>query len=149
MVVMGKKHIECSCRECVAACRHHPGALMPGDLKRLTRFLGLTEQQLFKKHIAVLDLGENRLPFPAARYLPAGRVTKYTDDRWSLNCWCHWLNEDGLCDVHEAKPTECAEVVPHNRLPCDGHDPRRIAIYRAWARPENRLRLAKLLGEED
>lgn len=144
---MKKRHTECSCRQCIAACRHHPGALMPGDLRRLAKFLGLTEKQLFKKHIAVLDLGEGRLPFPAARYLLAGQVTEYTDNRWNWDCCCHWLNENDLCDVHKAKPTECAEVVPHKSA--HGVDPRRVAIYRAWARPENRLRLARLLGEVD
>ena len=118
---------------------------MPSDLKRLARFLGLSEERLFKKHVAVLDLGRVRLPFPAARYRPAGKVTKYDPEVW-VDCTCHWLTDDDLCAVHAAKPTECAEAMPHNfRM---GPHPRRVAAYRAWSRPENRRKLARLLGEK-
>lgn len=142
------KKTECSCRRCAAACKHHPGSLMPGDLKRLADFLGLTVEKLFKKHIAVLDLGRVRLPFPAARYRPAGKVTKYDPEQW-LDCVCHWLTDDNLCAVHPVKPTECAEVVPHKDAFRIGPHPRRLAAYRAWSRPENRRKLRLLLGEED
>lgn len=120
---------------------------MPGDLKRLANFLGLTEEQLFKKHIAVLDLGRARLPFPAARYLPAGKVTVYDPEDWR-DCVCHWLTSDNLCAVHPAKPTECAEALPHKDVFRAGPHPRRVAAYRAWSRPENRRKLARLLGEK-
>jgi Fe-S-cluster containining protein len=147
MVVMGKK-TECSCRLCIAACQHHPGALMPSDLGRLAKFLGLTEEKLFKKHIAVLNLGGRlkvRLPFPAARHLPAGKVKVYDPEDWRP-FGCHWLTEDDRCAVHPVKPMECAEAMPHKFR--TGPHPRRVAAYRAWSRPENRRKLARLLGEE-
>lgn len=142
-----KKHTACSCRQCVAACLSHPGSLMPGDLRRLARYMKMTEQEMFDNHIAVLDLGRVRIPFPAARHLPAGQVTIYDDDRWDLRCCCHWLDEDGACLVHEFKPKECAETMPCKDFPLKS-SPRRVATCHAWSRPENRARLARLLGEK-
>lgn len=142
-----KKHHTCSCRQCVAACQSHPGSLMPGDLRRLAKYLGMTEQELFNEHIAVLDLGWVRVPFPAARYLPAGQVTTNDDDRWDLRCCCYWLNEDNLCLVHNAKPTECAEAMLCKDSPYK-RSPRRVKTCYAWSRQKNRERLARLLGEK-
>lgn len=143
-----KKHKDCSCTACIAACKSHPGSIMPGNLKRLASFLGISEQELFDKHIAVLDLGWVRVPFPAGTHFPPGRVTINTEKQYHLRVRCHWLDNDGLCMVHEAKPTECAETMPCKKS-YYGVSQRRKTTCHTWARAENKLRLARLLGEVD
>jgi Fe-S-cluster containining protein len=137
-----KKHHDCFCKECIAACKSFPGVLMPGDIGRLARYLGISEQELFDEHLAVMDLGWTRVPVPATNKAPAGMIFVSEED---VRHRCHWLSKRGLCLVHEVKPTECAEAMPCSDLP-EVHR-RRILACEAWTRPQNRRRLEKLLGE--
>jgi len=96
----------CNCEKCSAFCKDVPGFLVPGDLKAIALFLGKTVDDIkdkFRASIAtkVMDSkGE-------VRSVPT--IVPDLDD----NGHCVFLQEDGLCSIHEASPYGCAVFDEH------------------------------------
>jgi len=103
----------CSCPQCVSACKNDPGRLVPADIPLLAAHLGLTAEELIAAFLV-------KIPLPGKEDVcalaPAKRKGKrllaepgtvvqsyYTAERGT----CVFLDENGLCTVHEVKPFEC------------------------------------------
>lgn len=105
----------CDCEICTSACRCDPGRLVPEDLGRLAKHLNISVDELKAEFLVRVDARHNNETVPS--YAPAKRKGKrfvaepgtaapdyYADEKGS----CIFLDEKGLCTVHEAKPFECA-----------------------------------------
>jgi Fe-S-cluster containining protein len=103
----------CNCPECISACRNDPGRLLPEDLSRLAKFLHITEKELLENYLVRIPLSIKEQVFALA---PAKRKGKrfvaqpgsIAQDYYAKEHGeCLFLDEKGLCSVHEAKPFEC------------------------------------------
>lgn len=104
---------ECSCPQCISACRNDPGRLVPADLPVLASFLGISTGQLIAEYLVMIPLhGKNKIMALAPAKLKGRRFIAqpgtvvppyYTAERGT----CIFLDENGLCAVHAAKPFEC------------------------------------------
>lgn len=104
---------DCACDLCQGCCERSPGWLMPGEADKISKFLGITWQDLIFKFLvwtrwesrqgdvmvlapAKFDLDpvttESRVTAPGYEHV-AGR--------------CIFLTEDRRCSIHEVKPFEC------------------------------------------
>ncbi len=103
----------CSCPQCVSACRNDPGRLVPADLPLLAGILGLSVDELIVAYLVKIPLSKKDNSFALApaklkgkRFLAKpGTVIPdyYTSERGT----CVFLDGDGMCTVHDAKPFEC------------------------------------------
>jgi Fe-S-cluster containining protein len=105
----------CRCEHCISACRRDPGRLIPGDVKKIAALLDIGEKELLEGYLVRIPAkgGNRRIHFlapaklKAARFLAApGTVVPdfYEDEKGR----CVFLDRDGACRIHEAKPFECA-----------------------------------------
>ncbi|MFH2021588.1 MAG: YkgJ family cysteine cluster protein [archaeon] len=90
-----KLSFPCKCPACENPCRFGSGALVDGDLKKLSDNLGLTEKETKEKYLEeITRFGTTLLkPKVMRKDLPYGK--------------CIFFEEDKGCKVHDAKPTEC------------------------------------------
>ena len=104
----------CSCDECISACKNDPGRLVPDDLPKLSKFLSIDISTLEKEYLVRIPITYNGTTVHALA--PAKRKGKrfvaepgttakdyYTDEEGV----CIFLDDQGMCGVHEAKPFEC------------------------------------------
>lgn len=104
----------CSCPACVSACRTDPGRLVPGDLPKLARLLGLTQAELIAGYLVKIPLSADEQVCalaPAKRKgkrLIAEPGTVAPDYYGAERGVCIFLENDGRCGVHAAKPFECS-----------------------------------------
>ena len=109
----GSKLSECSCPQCVSACRQDPGRLVPADLPVLAAFLELSVDELIAAYLVKIPLpGNVKLCALAPAKLKGKRFLAdpgtvvpayYTSERGT----CVFLDKNGMCSVHDAKPFEC------------------------------------------
>lgn len=103
----------CSCENCVSACKNDPGRLLPEQLSPLAAFLNVTVDELVISYLVKIPMGGKE---PVYVYAPAkmkgrrfvaepGSIIPdyYTGERGR----CVFLDEKGLCSVHQVKPFEC------------------------------------------
>lgn len=105
----------CACTFCRACCHHKPGMMLPEDVGRLAKQLGLTEKELFDKHLAVdVVHDQDRDTYVLA---PASVQTKNAGQvyRHDEGGRCVFLQRDGRCGIHAVKPYEC-RVVDHTTV---------------------------------
>jgi hypothetical protein len=109
---------------------------MPDQIKPLADHLGLTEQELFDKHLLVdwvdtLDKDGEETDKTVYVISPAivGADPGQQYPRSPLGV-CRWL-VDGKCAIHAFKPFECAEY-DHNETAEVGMDIHRRIIPEAW-----------------
>ncbi len=102
----------CSCPECLSACRNDPGRLVPGDIPRLCKFLGIGKDDLIKNYLVRIPLSKEIYAFAPAKLkgkrflIEPGNIVPsyYAKERGS----CVFLDDTGICKVHAVKPFECA-----------------------------------------
>jgi len=103
----------CSCPQCVSACRNDPGRLVPDDLPALAALLGLSIEELIVSCLVKIPIMGREKIYALA---PAKRKGKrllaapgtvvpgyYVREKGT----CIFLDETGMCTVHQAKPFEC------------------------------------------
>jgi Fe-S-cluster containining protein len=93
------------CQKCGKCCETHPCALAPEDFPRIANFLGLTQEELFKKFL-VLDYVEDfdkRSCYvtPARKNELPGRIVE-ADWTFAKNPCIFLLN--GKCSIEQVKP---------------------------------------------
>lgn len=103
----------CNCDKCVSACKNDPGRLIPEDLPKLAGFLELSVQELIISSLVRIPLSaKNGIYALAPAKLKGKRLLGkpgevvpdyYTKEHGK----CIFLDENGLCTVHEVKPFEC------------------------------------------
>ncbi len=104
----------CNCPACISACRNDPGRLVPEDLQKLARLLGLTEAVLQEQYLVKIPLCPKEAIYALA---PAKRKGKrfvaepgtvapdYYDQERGV---CVFLDDGGSCAIQGAKPFECS-----------------------------------------
>jgi hypothetical protein len=137
----------CDCAKCAGACAHKPGWFKPEQIAPLAEALGLTEQELFDRHLQV-DWWENdEIDGPDEIFVLSPAVTEGEpgdmfdgDPRGA----CRWL-QDGKCAIHQlGKPFECAAY--HHADTEEAVSQRHEETAQAWTGEQDRIR--KLLGRE-
>ena len=97
----------CACNECKLACRHMPGALIPGDAEAIAGHLGVqATDEWIEQHFRASDgakvvLQGNFLAVPSM--VPAQKADGS----------CTFLDDDGRCTVHPVAPFGCAYLDMH------------------------------------
>lgn len=86
----------CRCPKCENPCKFGSGALAKGDLKRLAKFLGLSEKQTKKKYLEEIKKFNTTLLRP--------KILRQNDKPYGK---CIFYEPEIGCKVHKAKPTEC------------------------------------------
>lgn len=104
----GDKMNQCKCDKCKRCCKNIPGIPTPVDVISQAKFLKMSITDYLKKHciIGYRDgiFDKNILFIYPARKGFEGKVEtfSYPLDRGD----CTFFN-NGLCDIHPVKPTEC------------------------------------------
>jgi Fe-S-cluster containining protein len=104
----------CNCPECISACRNDPGRLVPEDLKKLARLLGLTEAGLLEQYLVKIILSPKDGTCALAPAKRKGRRfvaepgTVAPDYYAQERGVCIFLDDRGSCTIHESKPFECS-----------------------------------------
>ena len=112
---MSSKKQGCSCEKCKECCTREPGWFIPDEVPIVAQRLGLSEQEFIQKfcneHI------EDDVYSVSPKHKPNSTE-------------CVFLNEKGLCAIHDVKPYECRKV-----FGCEGihrHQNIREIIKKMW-----------------
>jgi hypothetical protein len=128
----------CSCADCRAGCTRKPGWFKPGEAEKTAEMMGLPMQDFFDRYLAV-DWWEDDpnvyVLSPAIVGEEAG--TMFPGAPWGT---CVFY-KDGLCEIHEAKPFEWADML-HGRFATESHE----EVARTGEGHEEQI--TELLGEE-
>lgn len=112
----------CSCDKCKAGCKSMPGCLAPGDMDRITDFLGIEEPtpEWIAEHFAA---SEGALVITADGH--ATRIPTITPKQRE-NGRCVFLTSDDQCSIHQVSPfgCRCFKV-------CDDNDEAAAEVSRA------------------
>ena len=140
-----EKVAACQCESCRGACENKPGWFAPKQIAPLARKLGLSQQQLFDRHLSVDWFedpdGDVFILSPKLKGKKGGEMCG-GDPRGT----CAWFM-NGKCAIHEkGKPLECARL---------GHGPdgkmlsiKNEKIADMWRDPKQQKKIRKLLGRE-
>jgi len=101
--------MECSCKKCQGYCEHKPGWFAPGEAEEAAKLMGTPVEEFFQEYLAV-DYWMGNDEFPTT-FVLSPRTTKMEtggqEFPLSPHGTCVFL-KDGLCQIHKAKPSECA-----------------------------------------
>lgn len=110
---------ECSCSTCQSWCRHVPGWFLPDEAERAAALKGLTIEDFFARFLTV-DYWDADEPIytlrPATTRETPGNVSGFNP----LGACVFYI--DGRCDIHAAKPYECATARCDAEVPADWHE---------------------------
>lgn len=105
----------CICQECVSACHNDPGRLVPDDVRKLSRRLGISERDLENDYLVRVPVAIGGQTVHAlapakkrGRRFVAAPGTAAPDYYAKEPGQCIFLDDNDRCSVHEAKPFECA-----------------------------------------
>ena len=104
----------CSCRECVSACRTDPGRLVPDDVGKLSRLLGISPRDFendYSVRVPAVSNGHTAYALAPAkrkgRRFVAEPGSTVSDSYAEEKGQCIFLDDNDRCSVHAAKPFEC------------------------------------------
>ncbi len=136
---------QCACPVCTSACTYRPGWFAPGEVAKAAALLGLSEQDFFDRYLGVdfwlPDDSRNEeiaVLAPATTHGVPGQEYPY-DPRG-----CCVFFHDGRCQIHAAKPVECA--VYHHDFTQTDHMALRHLLLDWWK--EEVSEVIRLLGRE-
>lgn len=134
--------MECTCYKCTAACHNRPGWFRPGEVAKAAALMGMSEKAFFDMFVSVdYYVDGDKFLFVLA---PATVNTKPGDVYpFDPHGKCRLL-EQGLCDIHEAKPFECA-FYDHTK-PYDVLEKRRFELVLEWQ--DHQDEIERLLGRK-
>ena len=134
------KKFECTCEDCKGACRYVPGWFLPGEAECAAKLMGLTLKEFFDQYLGV-DWWEGDEPIFILAPAIVGEApgSEYPGDPRGT---CVFFNSDGLCDIHQAKPYECAMYICNDDNASERHE--KVAM--AWK--DYQTQIITLLGRE-
>jgi Fe-S-cluster containining protein len=101
---------DCTCIQCVDACKRSPGWFAPGEAEQAAKLLNI-EWEFFRKRL-VLDYWQYRPTDPyvyAPRKKGEERHIRSTAETNTVGV-CTFLEND-RCQIHAAKPFECRSAM--------------------------------------
>lgn len=148
----------CACYKCNGACSVKPGWFTPDEIPVLAQNMGLTEEELFKKHLQIdywygseggTSTGKDVFVLaPAANGRASG-------DFYPLNPrgQCVFFDASakcGSCTIHtKGKPYECAKAMPCEDKPrADGESTNHVNAMRQWDNLEAQAYISRITGHE-
>lgn len=140
-----KDRKECACNACVKACYNKPGWFKFGELEKVAKHLDITNEELFKKYLAVdwyqsyVDNEDIFVISPACKENPVGEMFPY-DPRGE----CVFLIDGSHCSIHAVSPFECREYVHTDNKSEVGA--RHEETAQSWNTKEGKKQIEKLLG---
>lgn len=141
----------CACQTCAGACAHKPGWFKPEQLAPLAAQLGLTEKELFDRHLQVdWYEGEAETNYEDVFVLSPAVVGGDVGDMFDRDPRgkCVWY-VDGKCQIHElGKPFECAAYHHTDDADREIVRERHCKTALAWHRPEHQEKIEELLGRK-
>jgi Fe-S-cluster containining protein len=96
-----------TCHACRGACNYRPGWFKPGEAEKAAELLGLSLSEFFQEHLAV-DWWTGSSPVFVLAPAIAGEETG-TEYPGNPRGRCIFLQADNSCQIHDAKPFECAK----------------------------------------
>jgi len=96
----------CACQQCVTACRHMPGSLIPQDLERLPVLGDQSLEQWAEQYLRASDGAIVRRESGRAKRIPTLVPVSREDGS------CVFLEND-RCTVHERSPFGCSHHDTH------------------------------------
>lgn len=107
----------CSCDTCQSWCQHVPGWFKPGEAEKAAELKGMSLQEFFKQYLTV-DYWAGDTIF----VLRPATVTEAPGEIAPANPLGQCIfYKNGLCEIHDAKPHECATVSHDETPPDDWH----------------------------
>lgn len=103
----------CNCEKCISACKNDPGRLIPEDLPKLAEFLNYSVEELIISSLVKIPLTSKSEIYAYApaklkgKRLLAKPGTVVPDYYSKERGTCIFLDENGMCTIHEVKPFEC------------------------------------------
>jgi Fe-S-cluster containining protein len=130
---------DCTCVQCVMACKRTPGWFAPGEVEKAAKLKKMTTEAFRKKYI-IIDyyIGDHReIDIPAPRKV--GIETDRTRASWGYafdNGTCVFLEND-RCGIHEAKPYECRVAMLCDKTIVKGDETVRDKLAKMWEKHED------------
>lgn len=135
-----KEKFECQCSKCKRGCKNTPGWFLPGEAEIAAEYLDLSFQEFFDKFLGVnWWVGETEIFVLAPALVGEPTGSEYPGDPRGK---CIFFNDEGLCDIHPAKPYECAEGICNDPNVKERH----YAVAIAWKNHQEDL--TQLLGRK-
>ena len=103
---------ECACRTCQSACENMPGWFLPKEVEAAATVLGLSTREFVSRYTTVdfwVDDPTVYLLRPRQIFEPGGGMA--SGSIFPPEGRCVFLTPDGRCEIHVAKPFECAVTV--------------------------------------
>lgn len=136
----------CVCKKCTDGCRQRPGWFRPGEAEQAAELLGVTLSKLFQAKLAVDAWVGSEGGLPETFVLAPALVTATPGQEYPFNPTgrCVFLTEEDRCQIHVAKPYECA--VAHHVNTAEVEHAARRGVVEAWQSYQGQIR--ELLGRE-
>ena len=118
---------DCTCEDCVDACKAAPGWFAPGEAEKAAELLGMPFED-FKNEYLIVEywVGGARVWSPRKDYQPKGGQDALWADAFKKGR-CVFLDENDRCKIHAAKPYACREA-----LLCEDPRDRRKEVSDKW-----------------
>jgi hypothetical protein len=129
-----------TCYICQSACKYRAGWFKPGEAEKAAELLGLNLAEFFSKYLAV-DWWAGTSPTFVLAPATAGQST---GTEYPINPVgrCIFLQFDGTCRIHAAKPFECRKYW------CEADENENFHRQAAEAWEDHQDQIAELLGRE-
>jgi Fe-S-cluster containining protein len=131
---------DCSCNDCVSACKNKPGIFKPREAEKAAELLGIPWEEFKAKFLMIdywcaEDSNDQTIYYYAPRKTndePGMRVASWA---YAFQAGpCVFLEND-RCKIHAAKPFECREA-----MICGGFKNHKKQAIGDWRKAENPLR---------
>lgn len=136
-----------TCPTCVSACTRRPGWFLPGEAERAADLLGMSLAELFRQRLTA-DFWYEDAQIATTTFVLSPLVGgQKPGTETTLNGFrgrCTFLTDDNRCEIHAAKPFECAQWycgMTKEELPVQHVD-----VARAWT--DHQSQIAELLGHD-
>jgi hypothetical protein len=134
--------LSCDCNVCKGVCMIKPGWFKPGEVEKVSDFLGITMQELFDEYLAV-DWYQNKgdeifVLSPATSNCQTGEMFPFNPKGRCV------FFDNGKCKIHSFAPYECREYYhDQTHLECIN---RHKEVAKMWV--DKKEYLGNLLGFE-
>lgn len=137
---------ECACLECQNACTNTPGWFRPGEAEKAAQLMGLSLRDFFTRYLGVNWWVAEEDVFVLAPALVGAEPGREYPANPRGTCV---FFKDGRCEIHAAKPYDCAHGNPHEAFEGErmaAHRYQRQVTVRLWRRQQHQIET--LLGRD-